>query len=71
MAWYNIPKVKVSYVYNDDGEKRGAVFSASDFEQLVEKLEDFYDFKAVAVVKKRKELFSPIEDVARRLGLGK
>jgi hypothetical protein len=69
MAWYDIPRVKATYVFNDDGEKRGIIFSAIDFEKLVQKLENFHDFKAVEAVKKRKEPTYTLEQVVKQLGL--
>ncbi len=69
MAWYDVPKVKVTYVYNDDGEKRGVVFSPSDFEKLVETLEDFHDIKVVEGIERRDDPTYTLEEVMARVGV--
>jgi TRAP-type mannitol/chloroaromatic compound transport system substrate-binding protein len=52
MAWYDIPKVALKYVYDEQGEVIGVLFDSAEFEKLAEKMEDFLDNEAVERAKK-------------------
>ena len=63
MSWYDIPKVKVQFVSNEDRTPAGVLLSAVDFEKLVEKMEDFLDHAAVERVKKAPVKFYTHEEI--------
>jgi predicted DNA-binding protein len=65
MAWYDIPKIKPHYLYDETGEVRGVLLKAKDFEKLVEKMEDFYDVAAVERVKKENKKFYSFEEIKK------
>lgn len=43
-------KRHIKFVYDDDGNKIGIMLTKHDFETIIEKLEDFDDYK---IIKKR------------------
>lgn len=53
MAWYDIPKLKAKYIYDENGKVVGVLLNPSDFEKLVEKMEDFLDHAAIEREKKQ------------------
>ena len=54
MAWYDIPQIKVRYVYDENGKAVSVLLRAKDFEKLVEKMEDFLDNQAIEEHHKQK-----------------
>jgi hypothetical protein len=54
MAWYKIPEVQIQYVQDENGKTIGVQMSVKDFENLVEKMEDFLDNMAIEESKKEK-----------------
>ena len=47
MAWYEIPKVPVQYIADENGLVIKVLLKSADFEELVEKAEDLLDNAAI------------------------
>ncbi len=67
MSWYTIPKVTVQYINNEEGAVEGVLLKPSDFEKLVEKMEDFLDQAAVERAKKGPAKFYTHEEIGRMI----
>lgn len=65
MKWYEIPKIKVQELYDEDNNVRGILLKAKDFEKLVEKMEDFLDIKAIERAKKDRGRLYSHEEIKR------
>ena len=63
MSWYDIPKIKVQYINNENGKTKGVLLSPVDFEKLVENMEDFLDHAAVERAKKGPAKFYTHEEI--------
>ena len=46
-------KLNPKFLYNDDGKKVAVVLNPKDFENLLEELDDYQDYKAVEAYQKR------------------
>ena len=51
------------YITNEKGEKMSVILSLSDYEELLEDLEDL-----AAIAERRNEITQPFEDVLQELG---
>ena len=67
MAWYTVPKVKIRYLYDEDGKITGVYLTVKDFEKLAEKMEDFYDIADVEHIKKTNKKFYTLEEINARI----
>ncbi len=65
MSWYTIPKVKVRSIQNEKGAITGVLLKHTDFEKLVEKMEDFLDNDAVEQAKKEPAKFYTHEEIKK------
>ena len=67
MAWYDIPKVRVKWLYSTEGKVKGVLIKAKDFAKLVEKMEDLLDYEAVEQAKKEGGRLYTFEDVVKEI----
>lgn len=52
MAWYNVPKINVQYLTNEQGIVQRVYLDRKDFDRLVETMEDMIDYQAVKEAQK-------------------
>ncbi len=62
-------KIEPMFVYDEKGKKTGAMFRPSDFEIIIEELEDYHDYKMIKKRSRKKyKTFTPEEVLAEILG---
>lgn len=54
MKWYEIPKINLQELYDENNKLCGVLIKIKDFEKLTEKAEEFFDIKAIEKAKKTK-----------------
>ena len=56
-------KIKPRYMYNEKEEKIGVLIKVEEFEQLIDELEDVYDYEYIKKIEGKKTKVIPLEKV--------
>jgi len=66
-----MPKINPNFVYDEQGNKIGAILGINEFERCIDVLEDYQDYQLIRARSGKKEKFIPlkqaIEQTLRRM----
>lgn len=62
-----MPKIKIRFMYDEQGEKKGVIIPLKDFEKSIEKIEDWLDYEYAQKQGKKKTKLIPFKDVLKKL----
>ena len=61
-----IKKIKLRFVYDENGEKIGVILDIDEFEKCIDILEDYQDYKLIKQRSAKKEKLIPHKEVVQK-----